>query len=1053
MEYPTGATGLKFYHAYPSLKKIENSVIDFDVRNIAKVLPGRSKRNAEIVTNRINSRYLNSHLHIKRSFGNKYEDDFQQYNWGLSLNADMGLETDKAELLMVVYCRIVEGRLTEKEMDMLLMVHTSFKHIPAKEKRGRRRDIKTSWRMHAMKKLGCPPSISKKQFLTILDANEILIAIDVEQLSRDMMALDNEADYLHGLLLDDPLLKGEVPPKRKYCEYRPFEVQADHGDEVDMFDEDSSMDDFIDHYRRKLEAEEKKLLPIVQKRETEKPPDDTAKNKKKHLIEVSEAVRMEMENPKRQALAEKIQRIKRTGSAEYTGPPRPLSPSPVAVSRASTPKEPARRPFSAGHRSPSCLSPQRSSRPLSAEPAKKAPVMKRIPLDRSLSTNKAKLVPSVPTKKRSKFDKPLPVLPPIPMPDWLHQKERQGEPTIIKEASGMVSESAQSKQPTAIRDPKESVELTSEPPPMVAAAALVRPHASNDALMQIIPDTPSSARKPPVVPTSKPTETVLTPPQHAPTYDSQSKEDESVQSSEVILSEKVSVQDVQEIPLESRRGSKRVSISDVVDVALIPPPVTVHRDSGTISSDEAAPRDVVPLEPEVRAEHIRQEDDDFSEITADFATVQLGTDDSRSMRVDWDESSLNTFVITDTIKPPEFFPDLFTLFSLPADELEFMVPKTEGELRILLRHDDEGTAFGIFVHGFRPMSNAEAQGLVHIGDELVEINRVDVRGKTLEDVIAALDGHTANEVQMKVKRRDIAMAVDIAASQTEDASVVLSPRPYVIKEDVQQPAFFPSVHELLALPSQELAFIVPKTNGELRIQLRQDEEDGILSIFVHGFRPFSNAEKQGLVKIGDELIAIEDVDVQGQSLEFVVDLLKDHTEENVHMTVCRRAALEELLKYEEYFSPRPGTSDVRSCGPSRRQTPRSSTPSSQTPRSETKTPRSEVSISSSLSNGKFKCYQTVEIDVLCPRSFDGKLRLLMKNNDDGSARGLFIYGFAPRCRAEEAGLLQIGDEITAVNGIDVKGKQLKDLMDALAQQSGITVPIKILRSMPLSSKR
>ena len=43
---------------------------------IKRVLKGK-KKDTEKVVNRINDHYVNSMLHIKRSFGEKYEDDFQ----------------------------------------------------------------------------------------------------------------------------------------------------------------------------------------------------------------------------------------------------------------------------------------------------------------------------------------------------------------------------------------------------------------------------------------------------------------------------------------------------------------------------------------------------------------------------------------------------------------------------------------------------------------------------------------------------------------------------------------------------------------------------------------------------------------------------------------------------------------------------------------------------------------------------------------------------------------------------------------------------------------
>ena len=46
--------------------------------------------------------------------------------------------------------------------------------------------------------------------------------------------------------------------------------------------------------------------------------------------------------------------------------------------------------------------------------------------------------------------------------------------------------------------------------------------------------------------------------------------------------------------------------------------------------------------------------------------------------------------------------------------------------------------------------------------------------------------------------------------------------------------------------------------------------------------------------------------------------------------------------------------------------------------------------------------------------------------------GLFLHGFKSNSLAERQGLLHVGDEFVAVNGVLVLGKYLEDVIDALA---------------------
>jgi C-terminal processing protease CtpA/Prc len=85
----------------------------------------------------------------------------------------------------------------------------------------------------------------------------------------------------------------------------------------------------------------------------------------------------------------------------------------------------------------------------------------------------------------------------------------------------------------------------------------------------------------------------------------------------------------------------------------------------------------------------------------------------------------------------------------PFEDLEISVPKTQGELRIHVKHSKRK---GLFIHGFKPNSLAEQQGLLCAGDELLTVDGVDVRHTALPGLVAVLKGHTADSVRIKLRR-------------------------------------------------------------------------------------------------------------------------------------------------------------------------------------------------------------------------------------------------------------------------------------------------------------
>lgn len=198
-----------FYHPYMAPEKLENSVIDFDIQNLQALLKEKTNFPVEKIAKRVNEHYLDASRLIKRSFGNRIADDFQLFNWGLTLTMDMGLATDKLELLLNVYAKKLPRRITRADFDYIIEKHSSVRHIADKHKRKLKwLDLVASFKIHTVRKSGFPDTIGKRQFVTIMDVNEIDLDLDVLRITKDMKRADAYANRLHSLLLDDPLING-----------------------------------------------------------------------------------------------------------------------------------------------------------------------------------------------------------------------------------------------------------------------------------------------------------------------------------------------------------------------------------------------------------------------------------------------------------------------------------------------------------------------------------------------------------------------------------------------------------------------------------------------------------------------------------------------------------------------------------------------------------------------------------------------------------------------------------------------------------------------------
>jgi C-terminal processing protease CtpA/Prc len=109
-----------------------------------------------------------------------------------------------------------------------------------------------------------------------------------------------------------------------------------------------------------------------------------------------------------------------------------------------------------------------------------------------------------------------------------------------------------------------------------------------------------------------------------------------------------------------------------------------------------------------------------------------------------------------------FNPESITVLerSDTEDIIEFYLAKTNGQLGIYVRRDEDGedsTSDGLYIHGFREDSEAYGQGFVEVGDEVLALNHVNVEGGYLDDLVSALRSDSADisehRVHIVIRRR------------------------------------------------------------------------------------------------------------------------------------------------------------------------------------------------------------------------------------------------------------------------------------------------------------
>lgn len=301
MEWDIGIPGIKFYHSYIEPEKVENSIISYDIENLRGALAGKISEPVEVTVGRVNEHYLDSSRVIKRAYGDSFEDDFQKFNWGFSIITDMGLEADKLDYLVALYCKSLPNRITETDFKHFLIFHTSFKAIAdKKEKRDKWYDLKASWRIYAYKTPNAPPCISARSMRRIMRVNELVFELDIVKMTKDMKRQDKSANRLHMLLLDDPVISG------KKASISTADIEAAYEDQYKAFEEIIKLEEEeysqlriveVDRkMKEKVDREEAELQErIRRKREKEELRLKTEKEDKEKAVQRLEVIRRERE--------------------------------------------------------------------------------------------------------------------------------------------------------------------------------------------------------------------------------------------------------------------------------------------------------------------------------------------------------------------------------------------------------------------------------------------------------------------------------------------------------------------------------------------------------------------------------------------------------------------------------------------------------------------------------------------------------------------------------------------------------------------------------------
>ena len=159
-----------------------------------------------------------------------------------------------------------------------------------------------------------------------------------------------------------------------------------------------------------------------------------------------------------------------------------------------------------------------------------------------------------------------------------------------------------------------------------------------------------------------------------------------------------------------------------------------------------------------------------------------------------------------------------------SEEIDMVIQLTDGCLDVFIKYEDTLSVDigSLVVAGFREsMSNAEMQGLLKIGDRILEVNGVDMRQKRIEDFTTAISSFTPDDltVSLRVTRHRSDVLLNTAVG-SPDLLLTARDVPLLTRRSLESYSSGPdmSLEELHAKPSFQIA---PTKRPHLELDLQQ----------------------------------------------------------------------------------------------------------------------------------------------------------------------------------------------------------------------------------------
>uniref|UniRef100_A0A8C8SLA6 Multiple PDZ domain crumbs cell polarity complex component n=1 Tax=Pelusios castaneus TaxID=367368 RepID=A0A8C8SLA6_9SAUR len=362
--------------------------------------------------------------------------------------------------------------------------------------------------------------------------------------------------------------------------------------------------------------------------------------------------------------------------------------------------------------------------------------------------------------------------------------------------------------------------------------------------------------------------------------------------------------------------------------------------------------------------------------------------------------------------------------NLPGDLNVIELEKGRTGLGLSLAGNKDRSRMSVFIVGIDPNGAAGKDGRLRIADELLEINGQILYGRTHQNASSIIKCAPSKVKIIFIRNKDAVNQMAVCPGKSVESSSSTTGTPQ-IQED--EPSATNTVTALDFNIYKNIQHVeLPKDQGGLGIAI--SEEDTLNGMVIKSLTEHGAAAKDGRIRVGDQILAVDDEAVVGYPLEKFISLLKT-PKTTVKLTINSP----EHDSQTSLQTPPPLLSSATTGERNTIQQP-PMVPSSGSSESETIKNTSRSSTPATLASDPATCpiIPGCETTIDISKGRTG-LGLSIVGGADTLLGAIIIHEVYEEGAASKDGRLWAGDQILEVNGIDLRNATHDEAINVLRQ--------------------